>query len=153
MPELKGLAIRRALVLEQKKLEDVQLRASLNNAGDREALLAHPDAIEVPAAQIAAGGVFVAELNGTIVGFAAVEPRADGECELDALFVDPPMQRRGIARLLVAHCTEVARERGSSFLCVVGNPHAREFYVACGFDEIGTTETRFGTGLLMRRKV
>jgi len=50
----------------------------------------------LPVAQIAAGGVFVAEWRGTIVGFAAVEPRADGESELDALFVDPNMRRRGM---------------------------------------------------------
>ena len=153
MPELKDFLIRAAAASEKKELEDLQLRASLTNAGDRDALLAHPDAIELPAAQIAAGGVFVAEWKGTIVGFAAVEPRADGESELDALFVDPDMRRRGIARLLVAHCSEVARTRGSFFLCVVGNPHAKEFYLACGFDEMGTSETRFGTGLLMRMKV
>ena len=153
MPELEDLLIRGAVVSEQKELEDLQLRASLTNAGDREALLAHPDAIELPLAQIAAGGVFVAEWRGTIVGFAAVEPRADGESELDALFVDANMRRRGIARSLVAHCGEVARTRGSAFLYVVGNPHAREFYAACGFNLIGTSETRFGTGLLMRMMV
>ena len=153
MPELEDLLIRRAVVSEQKELEDLQLRASLTNAGDRKALLAHPDAIELPLAQIAAGGVFVAEWRGTIVGFAAVEPRGDEESELDALFVDPNMRRRGIARSLVAHCAEVARTRGSAFLYVVGNPHAREFYAACGFNLIGTSETRFGTGLLMRMMV
>jgi len=153
MPDMQDLLIRRAAVSEQKELEDLQLRASLTNAGDRDALLAHPDAIELPVAQIAARCVFVAEWRGTIVGFAAVEPRADGESELDALFVDPDMRRRGIARLLVAHCAEVARRRESSFLYVVGNPHAREFYAACGFNLIGTTDTRFGTGLLMRMVV
>ena len=153
MPELEDLLIRRAILSEQKELDDLQLRASLTNAGDRKALLAHPDAIELPLAQIAAGGVFVAEWRGTIVGFAAVEPRGDEERELDALFVDPNMRRRGIARSLVAHCAEVARTRGSAFLYVVGNPHAREFYAACGFNLIGTSETRFGTGLLMRMMV
>jgi len=151
--DLKDILIRPAAVSEQKELEDLQLRASLTNAGDRDALLANPDAIELPIAQIAAGGVFVAEWNGKIVGFAAVEPRSDGDAELDALFTDPAMRRRGIARLLVAHCAEVARTRGSSFLCVVGNPHAKDFYTACGFRVTGTTETRFGTGLLMRLTV
>lgn len=150
MPDLEDLFIRRATIFEQKELEDLQLRASLTNADDRDALLAHPDAIELPVAQIAAGGVFVAEWRGTIVGFAAVEPRADGESELDALFVEPNMRRRGIARSLVAYCAKVARTRESAFLYVVGNPHAKEFYAACGFNSIGTSETRFGTGLLMR---
>ena len=147
---MRDVLIRLAVTSEQKELEDLQLRASLTNASDRDALLAHPDAIELPVAQIAAGGVFVAEWKGTIVGFAAVEPRPDGESELDALFVDPNMRRRGVARSLVAHCTKVARTRKSAFLYVVGNPHAREFYHACGFNLIGTSETRFGTGLLMR---
>jgi len=153
MPELEELLIRRAAISEQKQLEDLQLRASLTNAGDREALLAHPDAIELPLAQIAEGRVFVAEWKGTIVGFAAVEPRADGECELDALFVDPNMRRRGIARALVAHCAAVARTRKSAFLYVVANSHAKEFYASCDFNMIGTSETRFGTGLLMRMVV
>jgi GNAT superfamily N-acetyltransferase len=150
---MQDLLIRRAVASEQKQLEELQLRASLTNAGDRDALLAHPDAIELPLAQIAAGGVFVAKWNGTIVGFAAVERRADGESGLDALFVHPNMRRRGIARSLIEHCAEVARTRKSTALCVIGNPHAKGFYTACGFNVIGTAETRFGTGLLMRMTV
>jgi GNAT superfamily N-acetyltransferase len=142
--------IRPALISERRQLEDLQLRASLNNPGDRDAILAHPDAIELPLQQIAAGRVFVSEQNGAIVGFAAVEPRADGESELDALFVDPRMQRHGIGRSLLAHCAEFARTQGSGALHVVGNPHAEAFYIACGFKVTGSTETRFGTGLLMR---
>jgi GNAT superfamily N-acetyltransferase len=76
----------------------LQLRASITNAGDRDALLAHPDPIELSLAQIAASGVFVAEWSGKIVGFAAVKPRPDGDSELDALFVDPNMRRYGIGR-------------------------------------------------------
>ena len=146
---MEDLLIRRAKVSEQKELESLQLRASLTNAGDHDALLAHPDAIEVPIAQIAEGRVFVAESNGVVVGFAAVEPRMDGETELDALFVDPKARRHGIGRLLIKHCAGIARTRQSVALYVVGNPHAEEFYLACGFNLIGTTETRFGTGLLM----
>jgi len=145
--------IRQAAISEQEELEALQLRASLTNAGDRDALLANPDAIELPLEQIAAGGVFVAEWKGAIVGFAAVEPRADGQSELDALFVEPHMRRRGIARLLLERCVQVARTRESTALYVVGNPHAKAFYAAYGFDVIGTSETRFGTGLLMRMVV
>lgn len=147
---MQDFVIRPADVSEQKELEDLQLRASLTNAGDRDALLANPDAIELPLEQITAGRVFVAEWNGAIVGFAAVEPRVDGETELDALFVDPNARRRGIGRLLVDHCAVVARARKSVFLYVLGNPHAEDFYLACGFKLIGTTQTRFGPGLVMQ---
>jgi N-acetylglutamate synthase-like GNAT family acetyltransferase len=143
--------IRRAVVTEKKELEALQLRASLTNAGDREALVAHPDAIELPAKQIAEGDVFVSERDGAIVGFAALLPRADGDTELDGLFVDPATRRCGIGRSLVEHCMQIARAQGAGALCVVGNPHAYDFYSACGFNVVGTTETRFGSGLLMRK--
>jgi GNAT superfamily N-acetyltransferase len=147
---MENILIRQANASEQKELEQLQMRASLTNAGDRDALLAHPDAVEVPFEQITGGRVFVAESQGTILGFAAVEPRPDGDSELDALFVDPEIRRRGVGRLLVEHCIEIARTRGSAALCVIGNPHAQDFYNSCGFKLTGTTETRFGPGLLMR---
>jgi GNAT superfamily N-acetyltransferase len=145
--------IRPAVLSERRELEGLQFRASISNAGDRDAILAHPDAIELPVQQIAGGRVFVSEQKGVIVGFAAVEPRADGESELDGLFVDPSMQRHGIGRALVAHCAEFARAQGSGALHVVGNLHAEDFYIACGFTVMGTTETRFGTALLMRMMI
>jgi N-acetylglutamate synthase-like GNAT family acetyltransferase len=148
-----NIHIRRAIPSEQNELEQLQRRASLNNQGDREALLAHPDAIEVPAEQILAGDVLVAEFDGVIAGFAAVQSRADGESDLDALFVDPDLQRRGIGRLLIEHCAEFARTRGSSALYVVGNPHAKDFYTTCGFETIGTTETRFGPALVLGLRI
>lgn len=132
-------------------LEALQWRASLGNEGDRDALLRNPDAIDLPQEQIAAGGVFVLERDGVIVGFSAIMPRDDGDTELDALFVEPGIQRQGIGRRLIEHCAEMARATGSSALHVVGNTHAKQFYLACGFTIVGTFETRFGLGLLMRK--
>jgi ribosomal protein S18 acetylase RimI-like enzyme len=148
-----NFVIRRAVISEQKELEALQLRASLTNADDRDALIAHPDAIELPIDQIAAGAVFVSERNGVIVGFAAMLPRPDGDVELDGLFVDPDVRRCGVGRSLVDHCVQIIRTQGSTALCVIGNPHAYDFYRACGFNAIGTIETRFGSGLLMRKMV
>jgi GNAT superfamily N-acetyltransferase len=147
------MLIRQARLLEQRTLEELQRRASLNNPGDRDALLEHPDAIAVPIEQIAAGRVFVAEREDAIIGFASVIPRDDGNAELDALFVDPPEWKRGIGRALVDHCVYIARTQGASFLHVIGNPHATGFYVACGFVTYGTVATRFGNGLSMKRVV
>ena len=143
--------IRQANLDEQRDLEELQQRASLNNPGDREVLLQNPDAIQLPIEQIAAGCVFVAERDGALVGFAAVVPRRDGDAELDALFVEPHEWKGGIGRALVEHCTRIARSRGASALHVIGNPHAKGFYLACGFTLTGTADTRFGTGLSMER--
>ena len=148
-----SLAIRSAIASEQKVLEALQWRASLGNPGDRDALLANPDAIELPMEQIIEGHVFVAEQNGSLMGFAVVLPRSDGAAELDGLFVEPNAWKRGIGRALVNHCARVAHGRGSSTLHVVGNAHAERFYESCGFDRTGTVNTRFGVGLSMQRKL
>lgn len=147
------LLVRPAQHAELSLLEALQWRASLANSGDRDALLANPDAIVVPAEQIADGHVLVAECDDVIVGFAAILPRPDGNAELDALFVEPTFWKGGVGRLLVDHCADVARHRASRILHVVGNPHAEGFYVACGFQTTGAVETRFGSGLSMQRAI
>jgi GNAT superfamily N-acetyltransferase len=145
------LIIRPAIPAERRTLEALQWRASLGNEGDRDALLRHPDAIDLPLEQIAAGGVFVLEEDGAVVGFSAILARDDGDTEIDGLFVEPSVQRRGIGRKLIDHCAERARSMGSRALHVVGNIHAKPFYLACGFTVVSTFETRFGPALLMRK--
>lgn len=148
---MKHVVIRTAVLHEIELLEDLQRAASLANPGDREALLAHPEAIELPPAQVADGDVFVAESAGRIVGFAALLAREDGDAQLDGLFVHPARWRSGFGRALVDHCAGVALARGATLLHVIGNPHAEGFYRACGFVSLGTAQTQFGPGLLMRR--
>jgi len=146
-----AVSIRPARTEEQKLLESLQRRASLSNPGDRDALLANPDAIALPLDQITEGCVFVAEREGAVVGFAAVIKRPDGGAELDALFVEPNLWKHGIGRLLVDHVAKLAGVWAASFLHVIGNPHAEGFYVSCGFRVTGTVTTQFGIGLAMSK--
>src|SRR4051812_45317046 len=122
------VVIRPARQAERSRLEALQWRASLANSGDRDALLAHPDAISLPLEQLADGHVFVAEQDDVVVGFAAIVARPDGNMELDALFVEPGLWKQGVGRLLVEYCADVARAGASRILHVVGNPHAEGFY-------------------------
>ena len=147
------VSIRLALPSEREELEALQLRSSLRNPGDRDALVANPDAIVLPIEQIAAEQVFIAEIGDKIVGFAAVLPRPDGDTELDGLFVEPANWRQGIGRSLVDRCGDYAIARNSTALYVVGNQHAKGFYEACGFEVLGMTGTRFGAGSLMRKRL
>lgn len=150
---MQPITIRIAAADDQKPLEALQWRASLEDSDYRDALLANPDAIELPLEQIEAGGVFVAETSGCIKGFAAILPREDGDFELDGLFVEPDSWRSGVGRTLVEHCCVKAGAAGASALHVVANPHAEGFYAACGFENSGATQTRFGVALLMKRSL
>ncbi len=150
---MSAVTVRLAIVSERESLEGLQWRASLQNPMDRDALLANQDAIVLPVQQIVEGGVFVAEQYGKIMGFSAILLRYDGNSELDALFVEPGLWRRGIGRALVDYSSTSARRAGARYLHVVGNPHAEHFYTACGFEAFGTERTRFGVGLLMKRSL
>lgn len=142
--------IRLARPADLADLEALQRRASLANPGDREAILAHPDAIMIPPRQISDGQVFVAEDASSVLGFSAVLDRDDGQTELDGLFVEPTLWRSGVGRALVERAKEYAVLHAASWLHVIGNPHAEGFYLACGFEAYGSFETQFGPGLLMR---
>lgn len=140
-----ALNIRPALPEEREDLEALQRRASLALPEYRAQLEANPDAIHLPPAQVANGQVLVAELDGRVAGFAAV---VGGE--LDGLFVEPELWRRGIGAALVEQATLSARQRGLT-LTVIAGPAAREFYERCGFAVEGETQTRFGPALRMSR--
>jgi GNAT superfamily N-acetyltransferase len=143
------MRIRLARADEREALEALQRRASLALEDYRLPLEAHPDAIRLPAEQIALGEVLVAEDEGGVTGFAVVVD-ADDRAELDGLFVEPARWRRGIGRALVIEAVHVARDRGLS-LTVIANPTARDFYEKCGFAVEGEEQTRFGPGIRMSR--
>ncbi len=123
---------------------DVFRSASLSNAGDRDNLLAHPEHLSLGPEGLAEGRTYVAEEEGSLVGFATwIEAR--GIFELEDLFVDPLWMRRGIATALVERIAEVLRARGVERLEVTANPHVLGFYRAAGFTDCGVADTVFGT--------
>ena len=139
------VVLRPAKVAEHQLLEELQARASLELPEYREQLLANPDAVHLPPAQIANGQVIVAEYRGQIAGFAAV---VGGE--LDGLFVEPDLWGRGIGRALINAATKVARHKGLA-LRVIAHPSARRFYESCGFTIEGEEQTRFGLAFRMTK--
>ena len=139
------LLIRPAVPADADVLSDLFRRSSLANEGDREDLLAHPEALELSGLALEEGRTRVAVAGGRIVGFATL--LAAGE--LEDLFVDPDRMRRGIGRALVLDAVAVARAQGLERIEVTANGHALDFYESVGFVLDGTVETAFGRGSRM----
>ena len=149
MSEPAELTIRLARREEREELEALQRRASLALGEYNKQLEAEPEAVQLPLEQIERGEVMVAELDDRLAGFAAVLIEDDA-AELDGLFVEPELWRRGIGSALVGVAVQEARRQGLAMM-VVANPSARLFYEKCGFTVEGEAETRFGPALRMSR--
>jgi len=144
---------RLAVPAERSALEELQRRASLMWEEDRAALLANPDAIELPLEQVTGGRTVVAESAGQLLGFAVVLPREDGDAELDGLFVEPTYWRHGLGRALVEQAERIATADGASNLWVTANTRALGFYDSCGFVTVGEVQTRFRPAPKMRKSI
>lgn len=105
--------------------------------------------------------VFVAEIQGEIVGFAAGmtlrEPKLGFDSELTAIYLIPSVQRAGIGRRLVAHVAATLASAGANSMLVwvlAQNNIAREFYAKLGaellteqafsWDELDLQEAGYG---------
>jgi len=118
--------------------------------------------------------VFVAAEDGAVVGVAVIREVNEGNefsSELDAIYVSPPMQRRGIGRRLVQRVLQWLDDRGNRSMLVWvlrDNPY-RRFYedlggeflnqhrdeelgaatvtsVAYGWRDLGTLRVRLDSG-------
>jgi GNAT superfamily N-acetyltransferase len=142
------MTMRTALDEDLPELQRVFRAASLSNEGDAPALLAHPEYLIFTGDGIAEGRtrVVIATVEGSrhLVGFATLARGADGQPDVEDLFVHPQWRRRGIARRLIHDLASTARREGHATITVIGNQHARKFYQAVGFVEFGQAETALG---------
>ncbi|MCA8997294.1 MAG: GNAT family N-acetyltransferase [Planctomycetaceae bacterium] len=75
---------------------------------------------------------FVAEMEGQIVGFAALEVYSKKLSEIRSLCVSPAVQGRGVGKKLTQACVELAKERRIFEIMVITS--SDEFFRTCGFD-------------------
>lgn len=128
-----GVEVRRAEIADAEAISRVVLLALREtNAAD-----CPPEVIEAVAAsfspeevrsRFASRAVFVATLDGRVVGTASL----DGET-LRTVFVDPERQAQGMGRALVRAVGDLARARGIATLAVPSSITAEGFYRKLGF--------------------
>ena len=90
--------------------------------------------LDISPTDVATHRAHVLEEDGQIVGFYTLAPRADGEVELEHLFVEPSGLRRGSGAALFRHACAVAREAGFRRLVIQSDPNAAGFYLSVGAD-------------------
>ena len=137
-----------AIIIRPFRADDVAtlialFRASVRGIDRRDytesqVLVWAPDLIDHSqfARRCASKSTWVAETEGHIAGFSDIEP--DGH--VDMLYVHPNIQRRGVARALLAHIENLARTRGLHRLYTEASVTARPLFESMGFHVVAPQE-------------
>jgi predicted N-acetyltransferase YhbS len=88
---------------------------------------------------------YVAEADGTLLGFYGLEPE-EGGVGLDYLFVAPEAIGQGVGRALWEHAVATARRLGHACLVVVSDPNAEGFYRRMGARPAGARPSELQPG-------
>ena len=148
------IGIRAGVSDDLESLRDIYRRASLSIDGLRQALLAHPEVLELSGAGLVEGRTRVAVIgDGVIAGFITRLDLNPGTVEVEDLFVDPERMRRGVGRRLLDDLVSDARRRGMTSVEVTANAGALPFYRSAGFTPVRTVATRFGPATRMSRAI
>lgn len=137
------ITLRNASPHEAVQLSDLALRSKAHWVYPEDFLEACKNELTYRPDQIsnATFDFVVAEMNGSISGFYALERLADQQFELEALFVKPEAVGRGVGRALIKHAIRSVAERDGKSLLIQGDPNAESFYLAAGAEKIGARES------------
>lgn len=69
--------------------------------------------------------------------------RHDGEITCN--YVSPDARFRGVSKAMLAQLEATARELGNASCNLISTETARRFYRACGYEEVGMPQGKFGT--------
>ncbi|MEN9571547.1 MAG: hypothetical protein RL172_2778 [Bacteroidota bacterium] len=110
--------------------------------------------LDNPQAEILDGGgaIFLAEVNGSIAGTAALISEGNGVYELAKMSVVPAWQGKGISKLLITHCINRAKQLAATKLYLVSNSQlttALALYEKYGFAYVPVTNAHYATADIM----
>jgi GNAT superfamily N-acetyltransferase len=128
--------IRRARREEADELSQLSFRSKGFWGYSDDFMEACRDDLTVSTKYIESSPVYVAEINGKIVGFYGLVC-SKSNAELRDLFVEPKMIGKGIGKQLWEHMIKTARELQIQKVFIHSDPHAEGFYKAMGAKRIG----------------
>jgi GNAT superfamily N-acetyltransferase len=133
------VAIRPARDADEERLREIAAASKGHWGYDPDRVRAWAERLDVLPNATTRREVFVAEIAGAVLAFAALLPEGE-RCVLDELWVDPGAMRRGIGTRLLERVADRARELGASRLEWESEPNAVGFYEKAGARHTGATE-------------
>jgi GNAT superfamily N-acetyltransferase len=134
-------AIRPACADEAEALSELAIRSKGHWGYDAAFLEACRAELTLAADDLTDSPAFVCDGPNGPVGFYCLDVRDAGDCELDALFVDPDFIGLGVGKRLWEHAVGQAAALGCSEMTIQSDPFAERFYRAMGAERVGEMES------------
>lgn len=119
-------------------LSELAVRSKAHWGYDEDFLLGSRVQLAVRPEEVVERRVTVAERDGVVVGFYALEGEPPTGV-LDLMFVEPAHIGRGVGRRLWTHVVDAARDAGLRSFTIDSDPFAERFYLAMGAVRVGTS--------------
>lgn len=131
------LVIRPAARSDVEILTDLALRSKASHGYDAAFMERCREELAIAEQTLSERDVWLAEAQGVIVGFFALEPPVDGVCEVNPIFVEPRLQQAGVGRTLWRKLEERAHCAGARRIGLDSDPNAIGFYEKMGLKVTG----------------
>jgi GNAT superfamily N-acetyltransferase len=126
------MLIRRARPGEGERLREIAIAAKAYWGYELERVVEWANGGDYSDEGLRTRDVYVAELEGRAVAWAALVRKSDVDSWLDDLWVEPDAIGRGVGTALFRHVTERAKELGATRLVWEAEPNAVGFYEKLG---------------------
>ncbi len=145
------ITIRKINSSEAQLISDLAMRSKAHWGYDNEFMAACVDELSYSAEQIINDDFryYLAEENGSLLGFYMLNNLANETVLLEALFVEPSHIGKGVGRRLLKHAIQTAKRCGAAALEAQSDPYAEPFYVAMGATITGRKESGSIPGRLL----
>lgn len=138
------MTIRPASTSEVDALDRIAMAAKAHWGYSVQDLALWAQDLRTPPETVAAWPTFVAESEGTVVGYTQLCPTSD-PWELVSLWVDPHHMGQGIGRQLLWKAIAAASSSGQRRVRIDADPNALGFYLACGAKQINAVPAPIST--------
>ena len=131
------LVIRPAARSDVETLTDLAMRSKASHGYDEAFMALCREELAIREKTLSERDAWVAEANGEIIGFFALEPPDEGISTVNPIFVEPNLQQSGVGRALWRKLEERARLAGAWAIGLDSDPNAVGFYEKMGCRIIG----------------
>ena len=145
------LVIRPAARSDIEILTDLAMRSKASHGYDAAFMAQCREELAIVEKTLSERDVWVAEAQGKIVGFFALEFPEEGVSEVNPIFVEPDLQKGGVGRALWRKLEERARFAGARAIGLDSDPNAVGFYEKMGCTVIGWSPSNSIPGRMLPR--